>query len=345
MARVVITSVRRNSGKTSLVVGMAKALGKPFGYMKPLGDRLMYKKKQLWDHDSALLVSLFGLKEEAQDITIGFEQAKLRYMYDQQGIADKMNAMATKLEEGREVLFVESGKDFSYGCSVFMDPIGMAKTLGAKMVCVINGDENLVLDDAAILKKFLEVYDVELAGVIVNKIPNLDDFNESTLPELRNIGVPVMGAIPFNAELTSLTVSRVAEKLMPKVLSGESRLGNKVQNVFVGAMSADAAMRNPLFQKENKLIITAGDRTDMLLLAIEGEASAVILTNNILPPPNIISKFNEKKIPLLLTAKDTYAVAMSVNHMQPLLTTEDPEKVIILEEMVKQHIEMDKLFG
>jgi hypothetical protein len=53
MKNIVIGSVSENAGKTSFVVGLARAINGKFGYLKPFGDRLIYRKKRLWDHDAA----------------------------------------------------------------------------------------------------------------------------------------------------------------------------------------------------------------------------------------------------------------------------------------------------
>jgi BioD-like phosphotransacetylase family protein len=41
MRRLVFASMREAAGKTSVIVGLGRALGRPFGYMKPFGDRLL----------------------------------------------------------------------------------------------------------------------------------------------------------------------------------------------------------------------------------------------------------------------------------------------------------------
>lgn len=76
-----VASTNKSAGKTSLIVGLAEALKKNCGYMKPFGDRLLYHKKRLWDYDAALVTGIFGMEEKAEEITIGFEHSKLRYMY------------------------------------------------------------------------------------------------------------------------------------------------------------------------------------------------------------------------------------------------------------------------
>jgi BioD-like phosphotransacetylase family protein len=61
MEKVVIASMRKGAGKTSTIVGIAGALNRKMAYVKPFGDRMLYRKKRLWDYDSALISSLFGL--------------------------------------------------------------------------------------------------------------------------------------------------------------------------------------------------------------------------------------------------------------------------------------------
>ncbi len=45
MKKIIVGSMDGDAGKTSLIIGMDRASGKPFAYMKPLGDRLVYRKK------------------------------------------------------------------------------------------------------------------------------------------------------------------------------------------------------------------------------------------------------------------------------------------------------------
>ena len=55
MKSLIIASTREGAGKTSLMIGLTRAIEKRFGYVKPLGDRPLYRKKRLWDYDAALL--------------------------------------------------------------------------------------------------------------------------------------------------------------------------------------------------------------------------------------------------------------------------------------------------
>jgi BioD-like phosphotransacetylase family protein len=72
-----------NAGKTTLIIGLAKALQKKIGYIKPFGDRLLYRKKRLWDYDTALMNSIFGLEQDPAEMSIGFDHAPLLYIVDE----------------------------------------------------------------------------------------------------------------------------------------------------------------------------------------------------------------------------------------------------------------------
>ncbi len=93
MNKVIIASLRKNAGKTSIMVGLTKAQNKKIGYLKPFGDRLIYKKKRLWDYDSALIANIFGLSETPEDMSIGFDYSKLRYIYDKKTTREKVSEL------------------------------------------------------------------------------------------------------------------------------------------------------------------------------------------------------------------------------------------------------------
>jgi len=120
-------------------------------------------------------------------------------------------------------------------------------------------------------------------------------------------------------------------------------LSNKVKHVFVGAMSGDAAVRLPLFKIENKLAITSGDRSDMIVAALESSTAGIVLTNNVIPAQNIIAKAAEKNIPLLLVPYDTFQTAKRVDDMPTLLTRDDTERIDLLEKLIKEHIDIDAI--
>lgn len=341
MGSLIVASTRESAGKTSVLIGIGRALNKKFGYIKPLGDRFLYRKKRLWDYDAALMVNLFDLGEEPERISIGFDHSKLRYMYDEESITHEMKQVIAEMEKNKESLFIECGKDLSYGASVHLDPLTLSQATGHQVLIITGGSKNDIADDLAFLKRFVGSDEAHVGGVIINKVIQIDDFKETYLPEIEALGVNVLGVIPYDKELTTLSVSYLAEKLFARVIAGEDGLNRMVRNVFVGAMSVSAARAEPIFAKPDKLIITSGDRSDMIIAALEaGGTSCIVLTNNIVPPANVTAKASELKIPVLLVPTDTYATAMQVDKLEPLLTKDDDKKIEIITQLVKENVDL-----
>jgi hypothetical protein len=345
MNKVIIASIRKSAGKTSAIVGTAAALNKKMAYIKPFGERMLYRKKRLWDYDSDLIANLFGLKEDPVDMSIGFDHSKLRYMYDEEGTQKKLLETIAHVGRDKEILFIEGGRDLSYGISIHLDTLSLARFTGGRLFLVISGDENTIMDDILFLRKHVDLGGVDLGGLILNKVGNLEEFQTTHLPAIRQAGLPIVGLIPYERELTYFSVYELAERLFAKVITGEGGLKRIVKNIVIGAWSANVFLQNPLFKRENKLVITGGDRTDMILASLESDTSGIILTNNILPPSNIISKASERNIPLLMVFGDTYQTAKQIDALEPLLTKEDAAKVELLKEMIKKHVDLHKITG
>ncbi|HMB19604.1 MAG TPA: AAA family ATPase [Spirochaetota bacterium] len=343
MDKLVIAGTRKSAGKTTIFTGLGKALGKKVAYMKPFGDRLIYRKKRLWDYDAALLTNIFGLEESPEDITIGFEHAKLRYVYDEERVKEKLHEIANNVGKNKEMLFVEGGRDLAYGVSVYLDAISVAHYLDGKLVLVVGGNDDNIVDDITLFKKYVDVSNVDFAGVIINKVHDIEDFKNTYVEKIKEMGVNVIGIIPYVPELSYFTMDYLSETLFAKVIAGEAGLNSVVKNIFVGAMSSNEALRNPMFNKDSKLLITSGDRSDMILSGLETNTAGIILTNNILPPSNIISKASEKNIPLLLVSSNTYQVASQLEKMEALLTKDNAEKVSMIEKLIADHVDVKLL--
>ena len=345
MDKVIIASMRKSAGKTSAIVGIAAAAKKKFAYIKPFGERMLYRKKRLWDYDSSLITALFGLKEDPVDMSIGFDHSKLRYMYDEEGTRQKLQETLAHVSSDREILFIEGGRDLTYGISVHLDTLSLTKATGGRLFIVVSGDGDSILDDLLFLQRHVHLAGVKLNGVIINKVQNLEEFESTHLPAIQKMDVRVLGAIPYRSELTYFTVSYLAERLFAKILCGEGGLTRVVKNILIGAWSANVFLQNPLFKKENKLVITGGDRTDMILASLESDTSGIILTNNILPPSNIISKASERNIPLLMVFSDTYQTAKQIEGLEPLLTKDDGDKVELLKNLFQKHVNLQEILG
>ncbi len=343
MDKLIIASTRKNSGKTSIIIGMAKLFGKDFGYLKPFGDRLYYRKKRLWDYDSALMTSVFDLAESPEDMSIGFEHTKVRYMYTEETIKDKLSEMVADAGKGKDLVLIEGPQTLSYGAFVNLDVLSIAGYVNGKLIIVVSGEDGSVMDDLAFIKKSLDMKGIDFRGVIINKVRDVQDFKNSYQDSINRMGINVIGIIPYKPELTHLSVNNLTERFFVKVIAGEGGLNRIIKHVFIGAMNAEAALNEPVFKKGEKLMITGGDRDDIIIAALESDTSCVILTNNIVPGPHIIAKASQKNIPLLLVSEDTYQIARQIDNIEPVLTKDDQDKMTVIEKVVKENIDIGKL--
>ena len=337
MKKIIFTSLNKNAGKTGIIIGLGKAVNQKIGYLKPFGDRLLYRKKRLWDYDSAVISKLFNIEESPEGMTLGFDHSKLRYMYDETHIIKRIKSLISEVSSDTDVLFIESGKNIMHGVTVNLDALTIAKAAGAKLIVVASGESDDIVDELLYFKQHTSLKGIDLAGVVVNKVKDVDDFKMVYEDILNKIGINILGIIPYEAELTYPSIQLISDMLMAKVISGEKALGQVVREVFVGAMSGDAAQRLEKFKNKNKLIITAGDRSDMILAAIETQCVGIILTNNILPQPNIIALASEKNVPLLLVHTDTHKAAKKIDQIVPLVDSTDMKKIGILEDSIKNY--------
>lgn len=344
MDTIIIASTRRNSGKTSLIVGLAKYLGAEFKYLKPYGDKLYYRKKLLWDYDAALMTNIFDLSENPEHMSIGFDHSKVRYKYTEETIRNKIAETIAEADRDEKYLFMEAAETLSYGTYAYLDALSLARYSGGKFFIVISGDDETVMDDICFLKKYVSMDDVDFRGVIINKVAVVDDFKEKYLADIEKTGIEIAGLVPYRDELMHLTVNNLVDRLFPKIVAGSGSLTNVIKNIFIGAMSGKAALQNPHFvQGDKKLVITSGDRSDMIIAALESDTSCIVLTNDVLPDSNIISKASELGIPLLLVAEDTYKIAQLIEKMEAILTRADLEKIDALTSLAAEHIDVKKL--
>jgi len=252
MKNIIVTSIRKDAGKTSVIVGLAKNSSKKMGYLKPFGDRLLYRKKRLWDFDAAVCTTAMKAEESPEEMSIGFDHSKLRFMYDATTTAEKVREIAAQNSRGKEIMLIESSMEITRGLSVHLDAISLCEYLGGELLVVLSGTNDQIVDDAIALKKTIDMRGIKLAGVIVNKVHDVEDFKAVYSEYFEALELPVLGIIPYAENLTKPSMRFLADLFFAKILAGERGLDNTIKDVFVGAMSADAVLRMQRFNKESK---------------------------------------------------------------------------------------------
>ncbi|MCK5072429.1 MAG: AAA family ATPase [Bacteriovoracaceae bacterium] len=344
MKKIIFASIEENVGKTSIILSLARTMGKKCAYLKPFGDRMRYRKKKLWDYDSELINKTLELGLEPEHMTLGFEHAKLRYKYDEKSLQEKINQMCLTFEKNNDVLFLEGANTLSYGASVGMNSLRIAKITDSQLIIVLTGNTDKVQDDLTFIRHNIVESGVNFAGVIINKINDIDEFQcESVTQYIKDLGIKVYGLLPNEKKLSTMSMRQIGDALTATTITAPNHLDNNIENIYIGSMSLNEVFKKEYLQKDNKLMITSGDRSDIILAAIESKSKGIVLTNNILPPPNIISRAGECNIPILLAGEDTYSVANKIDKLDALMGVDDNEKFELMDDLVKKHVNIGEL--
>src|SRR6185295_17928502 len=170
----------------------------------------------------------------------------------------------------------------------------VAKTLGCKVILVSRGGIGKPIDEVALNQALFDREGVEIIGVILNKVVlgKVDYVTDFVRRGLKRQGLDLLGVIPHHTILSSPTISLIQQDLKAKLLNRPSHLHNLVDEVVVGAMGVHNAMR---FFKRSVLLITPGDREDILLAAAAAHSTSpqaslagIILTGGLMPGESIL---------------------------------------------------------
>jgi len=139
----------------------------------------------------------------------------------------------------------------------------------------------------------------------------------------------------------------IAEELQAELLNSPPTFNTLVDDVVVGAMGAQNAMR---FFKRGVLLITPGDREDILLAAgatsMPGNAdnmAGIVLTGGLRPSESVMKALKTMPIPVLLAKADSYQVASKVHDTIVKTRPADAEKISLIRDIVAKHINVKKI--
>jgi BioD-like phosphotransacetylase family protein len=137
------------------------------------------------------------------------------------------------------------------------------------------------------------------------------------------------------------------EELKAELLSSPDRLNALVEDVVVGAMGAQNAMT---YFKSGVLLITPGDREDIILAACTGldadrqnMMTGIILTGNLRPSENLLKVIRSMPIPVLLAAEDSYRVASKVHDITVKTRPADTNKISLIRDLISKNVNLDRI--
>ena len=152
-------------------------------------------------------------------------------------------------------------------------------------------------------------------------------------------------AIPDDPTIAKATMYDVKKSLGAEVLYGANRLDTMVGSYIIAAMHIDNFLK---YVEKDQLIITPGDRTDILLAAIctrmssaKPDIAGVLLTGGMRPPQPIcelIEGWTNSPLPILMTDMLTYQSVMALHEVSGYIEPTDARKINTVLGLFTHHV-------
>lgn len=352
---IYIATSEANSGKSIVALGLMRMLlGKTakVGYFRPIIDNINEDEK---DNHINTIISHFGLNIDCND-AFAFTRKqfiKKRNKGKESEIFDVIISKYKALEEKNDFMLVE-GTDFSgEGSAIELDAnILIAKNLGIPAIIVSSGIGKTLDEFISGLHLAYDSFkekEVEVIAVIANKV---QEKNMEIVKEGVELNLPkdvLVNVIPLIPSLKNPTIKEIAETIDAKILFGEEYINNQTASFKVGAMQ----LRNYLsYLDQNCLIITPGDRADIILGGLQAHISSnypsisgIMLTGGLIPEDTIIKLIEglSQIVPILSVEGGTFEVANKIGAVRSHMYADNKEKIITSLNTFEKYVEIDKL--
>jgi phosphate acetyltransferase len=326
---IYITNIERRTGKSLVSLGIMKLIlskVSKVGYFRPIISDYPGGKH---DNHIETMLSYFNLDMEYKE-AYGFTMSQV-VKYKNRGqearLIEKIIEQYKAIEKKYDVVLVE-GSDFEgKGVEIEFDlNVEIARNLSLPTILVSSAKGKETKEAVSNLDLAVKSYsdkDVIVQAVFMNRVP--EEHLEEMKDELQKLipGDSVIEIIPEVKNLASPTVREIYEEIGGEILLGESLLNNRVDSFGVGAMQ----LRNFLDRiTENKLVITPGDRADIILGALQANVSTnypsisgIVLTGGI-PIEKSVMRLVEGLpgiVPMILVEEATYLAAQKIMNVYP----------------------------
>lgn len=358
--RLFIAATSQNDGKTTCSLGFVGGfarLARSVGFIKPVGQRYLTIDGQQIDEDSVLLQRVWGLRCSLKDMSpIAIERNFTRqYLDNPAGVYPKLEETIHRsfeiAAEDNDLVIIEGTGHAGVGSVFDLSNAKVARMLNAKVVIVCRGGIGGPVDQIAINQALFEKEGVPVIGVVANKVAadKLEQTRDYLDRALQRRGLELLGVIPYTSRLTWPTVKYIAESLDADVLNGKDHLTNEVAGIIIGAMTPHNALT---FLTDKSLLIVPGDRDDIVLAAVTMELlredlkiSGIILTGDLRLAPQTFDLVCRTHIPLLAVKPPTYDTASRINDITVKIVETDTDKIQLVTDLVKKHVNLDKLWS
>lgn len=335
-----------NSGKTSIGLGLAlkfRQEGYKVAYFKPVGSYTGAGFRE--DEDALLMKEVLQMKQPLETIVPYI--AGPSYLSSHSNSCASLNkirqAYASIATDSDLVIIGGAGFPHIMGC-FGLDASSLALELQAVPLYIIRIDNDYSLDQAIFINSYMSCKGAPVYGNIFYNVPRslLAKTEGIYKPILQELGCRILGLIPGMPDITSPTVKEYYDVLGGETLAGEEKMDRIVEDIVIGAMTAESAL-GYLRRGANKGVITGGDRAEIALAALETNTSAIILTGGLYPDVKVIARAEEKGVPLILVHYDTYTTIEKMSAVSRKITADNEKAIKTAVDHTEKYIEWQNI--
>lgn len=326
MVSLYITSVEEGAGKTTIGAGLGRRLrdgGKKVAFFKPVIGRDSSSLAETGENDAWFMKGLLGLEEPVEIIS--------PVVTDWNQLSGAFKEAYNRVTSGKDVVISEGPGESS-----------IVKALDARVIAVES------YSAPAPRVKYIDHYrglGKHLLGIVYNGVSagKLDQVRSEVNRQLEGSGMDVLGVLPEDRALLTLTVGELARCIQGKMLNSDERATELIDSIMIGAMTVDSG---PIYfgRKKNKAVLVRSDRPDMQLAALETATRCLVLCGDTLPISAVLYGAEVKNVPIILTEND---IANSMDNIEAALAGNrfrQEKKMPRLTELLGQQLDLPALY-
>jgi phosphate acetyltransferase len=338
---IYITTVESDSGKSLISLGLLRMMltkSAKVGYFRPIINEI--DNNGLDEHTNTA-INFFNLNIDYKDC-FAYNQSEVVELLSEGKEDEVIHTVIKKykkLEANFDYVLVE-GTDFS-GNGGFTEldvNLMIAKNLNIPALIVGSGNGKKKKDFVNTMQLSYNSFinkEVDVIGIIANKIEEdeVDYIREELIKSFpEKLQIDIIPKIDF---LAFPTVKEVVKALNGRVLFGKQFLDNAIGSYSTGAMQ----LRNYLTRiKENALVITPGDRADIILGALQANASknypkiaGIILTGTLIPEESILKLIEgvQSTVPIISVDGGTFGISNKIGGVKSKIYATNNKKILL----------------
>jgi phosphate acetyltransferase len=352
---IFIASAEPYTGKSVVAFGLINMLlakTQKVGYFKPI---IAQEDPELKEPHIDALLDYFNLPINYADTYAFTRQQVLRQgeSENRSEVIDTVIRKYKKIEENYDFTVIEGSDFLGEGIAFeFESNVLIAKNLAAPVIIVITGAQKTT---AQVVNTAINIYrnflsrEVQVLGVIANMVhPDYAD----DIRELLAAQLPlelIVTVIPIATALQSPTMKEITTALQAKVLFGEDLMASQVDNFVTGAMMLPNFLNHI---KENVLIVTPGDRGDIIIGALQANQSTnypkvagIVLTAGSIPDAPIIRLIEglQTVIPIISVNTGTFETSNAVGSIHSRITKDNKKKIELAINIFEKYVDLKAL--